>query len=242
MERHHIEIGETIATVIVDDEFVTLVEEAVIDSREHIESYISKHPEFGTSHNPIGAEATSPNIIQQMAAAGQQVGVGPMASVAGAIAEYVVEHVIAAGATHIIFDNGGDIAMYLNQPIIVGIYTGTRGPKDLGLRITQTRTKLGLCTSSATVGHSLSYGATDASIIYSENVTLADAAATALGNRVYCKDSYLIESSLMSIMVNGIRGAMVTIEDTIGVSGELPQIVRANVDFQLISKGGNYCG
>jgi len=211
----------------------------VLKAREYIQRYISHNPEFATSHYPVEVESRAPDIIQGMATAGHRVIVGPMASVAGAIAEYVVERIVAEGASHIIFDNGGDIAMYLEHPIIVGIYAGTHGPNNLGFKITQTKTKLGLCTSSATVGHSLSYGATDASIIYSEDVTLADAAATALGNAVSRKDPQLIESSLRRIMVDGIKGAMVIIDDTIGACGQLPQIVHANVDFQLISKGGN---
>ena len=239
MKRHHLQIGETIATVIVDSDYIPLVEELVQGAREQIENYIKLHPAFGTSHYPILVDQDAPILIQRMARAGHRVGVGPMASVAGAIAEYVVERIVAAGAPHIIFDNGGDIAMYLEHPIVAGIYTGTRGPNGLGFKITETKTMLGLCTSSATVGHSLSYGDTDASIVYSEDVTLADAAATALGNAVSHKDSHLIESSLTNIMIDGIKGAMVTIEDTVGACGHLPKIVRANVDFKLISKGGS---
>ena len=242
MNRHNLQIGETIATVIVNSQYVPLAEKAVHEAREQIETYISKHPSFGTSHHPVEVGADAPDIIQRMARASKRVGVGPMASVAGAIAEYAVEEMVSAGAPHAIFDNGGDIAMYLEHPIVAGIYTGTRGPNGLGFKITQTQTMLGLCTSSATVGHSLSYGDTDASIVYSEDVTLADAAATALGNAVSHKDSRMIESSLNNIMIDGVKGAMVTIEDTIGACGHLPTIVRANVDFQLISKGGNTLG
>jgi ApbE superfamily uncharacterized protein (UPF0280 family) len=238
MKRHHLQIGETIATVIAHPEYIPVAEKAIHEARFQIESYISQHPYFGTSHEPVEVGSGAPDIIKRMAEASQQVGVGPMASVAGAIAEYTVKQMIAAGASHAIFDNGGDIAMYLEYPIIAGIYTGSRGLNGLGLRITQTKTILGLCTSSATVGHSLSYGKTDASIIYSEDVILADAAATALGNAVSQKDTRLIESSLNKIMIDGIKGAMVTIEDTIGVCGHLPELVRANVDFELISKGG----
>jgi ApbE superfamily uncharacterized protein (UPF0280 family) len=238
MERHHLQIGETIATLVAHSKYVPLAEQAVQEVREQIETYISQDPSFGTSHEPVEVEPTAPTIIQRMAKTGHQVGVGPMASVAGAIAEYVVERLVAAGASHAIFDNGGDIAMYLEHPIVAGIYTGPRGPNGLGLKVTQTKTLLGLCTSSATVGHSLSYGNTDASIIYSEDVTLADAAATALGNAISQKATDMIESSLNNIMIEGIMGAMVTIEDTIGACGHLPELVRANVDFELISKGG----
>lgn len=242
MKRYNLQISETIASVIVDCEYIPLVEELVKEAREQVECYIKKHALFGTSHCPTQVDVDAPILIQRMAQAGLRVGVGPMASVAGAIAEYVVERIVSAGATHIIFDNGGDIAMYLEHPIVAGIYTGVCGPNNLGLEITQTKTILGLCTSSATVGHSLSYGDTDAAIIYSEDVTLADAAATALGNMVSQKDSQLIESSLTSIMIDGILGAMVMIEDRIGVCGHLPILVQANVDFDLISKGGNASG
>ena len=238
MGRHHLQIGETIATVIVDGKYLQLAEKAVFEARELIESYIHENPRFGKSHSPIEVDEKAPEIIKKMAASGKRVGVGPMASVAGAIAEYVVERLVADGARHVLFDNGGDIAMYLDHPIIAGIYAGTRGPTGLGLKISQTKKILGLCTSSARVGHSLSYGDADASIIYSDNVTLADAAATALGNAISCKDSGIIEASLNDIMNAGISGAMVAIEDMIGTCGELPQIVRAKVDYDLISKGG----
>ena len=241
MKRHHLEIGETIATVIADPEYIPVAEKAVHEARNQIENYISQHPYFGSSHAPVNVEPSAPNIIQRMAEASQQVGVGPMASVAGTIAEYAVKETVAKGASHVIFDNGGDIAMYLEHPIVAGIYTGSRGSNGLGLRITQTKTMLGLCTSSATVGHSLSYGKTDASIIYSEDVALADAAATALGNAVSQKDTSLIESSLNKIMIDGIKGAMVCIEDTIGICGHLPELVKANVDFELVTKGGMAC-
>ncbi|MFW9844471.1 MAG: UPF0280 family protein [Candidatus Thorarchaeota archaeon] len=238
MERYHLEIGETIATVIVDSKFIQLVEKAVFDARDEIESYIEDNPRFGTSHSPIEVEEDAPEIIKKMAKASSKVGVGPMAAVAGAISECVVERLVAAGAQHVIFDNGGDIAMYLDHPIVAGIYTGSRGPEDFGLKISQTKKVLGLCTSSGRVGHSLSYGDTDAAIIYSEDVALADAAATALGNSICCKDSKVIESSLSNILSTGVTGAMVAIEDLIGTCGKLPQIVRANVDYDLISKGG----
>ncbi len=238
MERHHLQIGETIATVVVDAEYIQLTEKAVFDARDQIESYIEIHPRFGTSHSPVEVEQDVPQIIQRMAEASRRAGVGPMASVAGAIAEYVVERLVSAGAQHVIFDNGGDIAMYLDHPIVVGIYTGSRGPDDFGFKISQTRKLLGLCTSSGRVGPSLSYGDTDASIVYSEDVPLADAAATALGNSIPFKDQGIIESSLSSILSASITGAMVTIEDMIGTCGQLPQIVRAKVDYDLISKGG----
>ncbi|TFG30901.1 UPF0280 family protein, partial [Candidatus Thorarchaeota archaeon] len=78
MKRHHLQIGETIATVIVDDRYHPLAEVAVREARKQIETYITQHPSFGTSHEPVEVEHDAPTIIQRMATAGQQVGVGPM--------------------------------------------------------------------------------------------------------------------------------------------------------------------
>jgi len=172
-----------------------------------------------------------------MANASEKAGVGPMAAVAGAIAQYATEYAVCAGAEHVVFENGGDIAMYLERPIVVGIYTGSRDSCGFAFRINQTGTMLGLCTSSATVGHSLSYGMTDASIVYSKDCALADASATALGNAITKDNQSIIETSLNGVMVPDVLGAMVIIKETIGTRGHLPEIVRARIEYSLISKG-----
>lgn len=237
MKRYQIRIHETIASVIVQPEYIPLIEDAVRDARGQIIDYIAQDSCFETSHLPLTITRDAPEVVRRMASASERTGVGPMAAVAGAIAQYATECVVNAGAKHVVFENGGDIAMYLEHPIVVGIYTGSQKPYGIGFRVTRTRTMMGLCTSSATVGHSLSYGMTDASIIYSEDCALADASATALGNAVTKNDLSLIESSLDGAMIPGVIGAMVFINDTIGTRGYLPEIVRARIDYSLISKG-----
>ncbi len=237
MKRHSITIDETIATVIVEDEFVFLASQAVREAREQLIDYIIETPEFESSLKPLSVSKRAPRLVRKMAQAGAALGVGPMAAVAGAIAEYVVEEIVMAGSDHVIFDNGGDIAMYLKEPIIAGIYTGSNGVEGLGLKITRTNEVLGLCTSSGTVGHSLSFGCSDAAIAFSRDVALADAAATALGNSVTTRDSDSIASAMRDVMVQDIESVMVIIGDAIGTCGRLPDIVRAHVDYNLISKG-----
>ncbi|MFW9885182.1 MAG: UPF0280 family protein [Candidatus Thorarchaeota archaeon] len=237
MSRHYLRIGETIAYVVADPEFFTVAEAAVKQARKDIIRYINFDPHFQFSLEPITVLDNSPDIVKRMAAAGARVGVGPMASVAGAIAQYAVEEMVASGATHILFDNGGDIAMYLDRPAVVGIYSGESGVDNLGIRFTTLDELQGVCTSSASIGHSLSLGRTDASIVFSKDVALADAAATALGNSVTEENKDQVSHALRTAMTEDIDGAIVIIGDTIGAAGNLPQIVRANVDYKLIARG-----
>ncbi|MFW9802642.1 MAG: UPF0280 family protein [Candidatus Thorarchaeota archaeon] len=223
--------------MVADPEFFTVAEAAVKQARKDIIRYINFDPHFQFSLEPITVLDNSPDIVKRMAAAGARVGVGPMASVAGAIAQYAVEEMVASGATHILFDNGGDIAMYLDRPAVVGIYSGESGVDNLGIRFTTLDELQGVCTSSASIGHSLSLGRTDASIVFSKDVALADAAATALGNSVTEENKDQVSHALRTAMTEDIDGAIVIIGDTIGAAGNLPQIVRANVDYKLIARG-----
>ncbi|MHA1925538.1 MAG: UPF0280 family protein [Candidatus Thorarchaeota archaeon] len=237
MSRHCLRIGETIANVVTDEAFFEIAETAVKEARKDIIEYIRLDPHFQFSMDPIGVPGHAPEIVKRMAAAGQRVGVGPMAAVAGAIAQCAVEAMVDRGATHVLFDNGGDIALYLDRPAVVGIYSGENGVDNLGIRYAATGELLGVCTSSATIGHSLSLGRTDASIVFSKDVALADAAATVLGNSITEEDKDQVSKALSNAMIDEIDGAMVIIGDIIGAAGELPPIVRASVDYNLIARG-----
>ena len=119
-----------------------------------------------------------------MSESAEKVGVGPMASVAGAIAEFVGNE-LSAYSAEVIVENGGDIYLKSLEKRIIGVYAGESPlTGKLGLEIDGEDTPLGVCTSSGTVGHSLSFGKADAVIVLSKSATLADAAATAIGNLV----------------------------------------------------------
>ncbi|TXT57812.1 MAG: hypothetical protein BAJATHORv1_10520 [Candidatus Thorarchaeota archaeon] len=237
MERYRISIGETYATLITAKDFVPLAEKTIRSARIALTEYIEKHPSFRTSMQPIAMDESAPPIVKHMIAASMKTQVGPMAAVAGAIAYEVVNTLVEAGANHIVFDNGGDIALYLQEPVIVGIYTGSQITSKYGFQVAVTNTILGICTSSATVGHSVSLGISDASIVVSDDVTLADAAATYLGNLVSVPMRESINQSLRTIMECGVEGAMVVVDELVGTAGNLPDIVRADVDYALISQG-----
>lgn len=237
MKRHEVRIKETIATIIADGRFISVAEVEIARQRSFIENYILEYPCFRTALEPYPVLPDAPEIIFRMADAAARVGVGPMAAVAGAVAEFALKAMIEAGATHAIVDNGGDIAMVLSQPIIVGIFTGPAKIKDIGLKFQPRPGIIGVCTSSGTVGHSLSFGQADAATVISSDVCLADAAATALGNAMKKNDSALIEEGMKNVQIEGIEGMLVIVDDTMAYCGNLPEIVKIKMDMEKISKG-----
>jgi len=158
---------------------------SVLKHRTPLEKYIEQHPLFLTTLEPYQAEEDAPLIIKEMARASQMAGVGPMAAVAGAIAEAVGRDLLAY-SPELIIENGGDIFLKTSKKRLVGLYAGQQSPFTgrIALEIRPEETPLGICTSSATVGHSLSLGSADAVVVLSPSTPLADAMATAIGNMV----------------------------------------------------------
>jgi ApbE superfamily uncharacterized protein (UPF0280 family) len=157
---------------------------AIIKHRKPLEEYIGSHPLFLHSLEPCSVEEDAPDIVKDMARAASTVGVGPMAAVAGAIAEAVGRDLLVY-SPEVTVENGGDIFMKVSRTSLIGIYAGVSPfTGKIALEIGHQETPLGICTSSGTVGHSLSLGAADAVIVLSHSAALADAAATAIGNKV----------------------------------------------------------
>jgi len=160
----------------------------VLKQRALLEGYIARHPGFLTALEPFAVGVDAPRIVREMADASAKVGVGPMAAVAGAIAEAVGRELLNY-SSEVIVENGGDVFLRLEKPRLIGIYAGDSPlTGKLALKIEPDDTPLGVCTSSGTVGHSLSFGLADAVIVLSPSAALADAAATAVGNLVKTAD------------------------------------------------------
>jgi len=192
----------------------------VLKYREILERYIEKHPDFLTSLKPIEVEPDAPLIIRDMALAAKKADVGPMAAVAGAVAQCVGEELLEY-STDVIIENGGDIYIKTTRNRIIGIFAGDSSLSDkLGLELRPSETPCGICTSSGTVGHSLSFGKADAVTIVAPSASLADAAATACGNIVQTAND--VESSLaLAANIEGITGAVIIIGDRVGAWGNL---------------------
>lgn len=235
--REHYQLRETIATIFAyEKSHIESAKESIREQRNLLEKFIQADPFFMLTLEPYDLEADdAPEIVQQMVKASAAFGIGPMSAVAGVIAKLSVEAMIQAGAVYAIVDNGGDISILNDQTVLVGIYAGTSPIKDLALEVPPRVEPLGICTSSGTVGPSISFGCADAALIVSKDPALADAAATALGNAVQPESS--LEDCFKAIDKSGIDGALVIRDEEMAVWGELPPIRRARVGAERITKG-----
>lgn len=161
---------------------------ALLTVRHTIETFIGLYPAFQDSLEPLFFDRDVPEITGRMLAAGQQWHVGPMAAVAGAVAEYVGRALLSK-SDDVIVENGGDIFMRTSEPVVLKLYAGEESPfKDrISFRIFA-EDGIGVCTSSKKVGPSLSFGMADAVVAMSDDTIIADAAATSLANRIKCPD------------------------------------------------------
>jgi ApbE superfamily uncharacterized protein (UPF0280 family) len=193
---------------------------SVLKHRVSLEAYIERHPLFLTTLTPYQAEAKAPAIVKEMARVSQLTGVGPMAAVAGAIAEAVGRDLLAF-SPEMIVENGGDIFLKTSKKRLVGIYAGQSSfTKKIALEIMPKETPLGIGSSSGTIGHSLSLGSADAVIAVSASAALADAAATALGNIVKAADD-IPQTIEEARGIEGLRGVVIIVGDKMGIWGKV---------------------
>jgi len=185
-----------------------------------LHSYISNHPNFRESLQPIEVDPDAAAIIRDMAHSTKKVNVGPMAAVAGAIAESVGRSLLRF-SNQVIVENGGDIFLSSKDTRIVGVYAGpSKFSEKMALEISPEQLPCGVCTSSGTVGHSLSFGKADAVVVISKSTSLADAAATAICNMVHKRED--IDRAINYAKgVGGIDGVLVIIADTFGAWGSI---------------------
>ncbi len=203
-------------------------EGALLSVREELEEYLERDPRFQTALVPHTLLPDAPPLVVEMAEAARACGVGPMAAVAGAVAERVGRTLLAE-SSQVIVENGGDIFLSTTRPRVAAVFAGSSPLTGrLGIRLTRTDQPLGLCTSSGTVGPSLSFGRADAAIILATSAALADAAATALGNRIQTADD--IERGLNAVRhTPGVLGAMAVVGESFGAWGEI-ELVRVSAE------------
>ncbi|MBO8138677.1 MAG: UPF0280 family protein [Desulfotomaculum sp.] len=196
------------------------VKKWVLKYRQQLERYIERDPLFATSLKPHSLLPGAPPIAKEMAEAAKLAGVGPMASVAGAFSQYVGRELMAV-SSEVIIENGGDIFLCSKVKRRIGIFAA-QSPftNRIALEITPDQTPLGICTSSGTVGHSLSFGRADAVVVLSSSALLADAVATAAANLVRNSDD-LLKAVEFAIDVPGIKGVLAIINDKMAVKGDI---------------------
>ena len=228
--RHHVRHSELTAyqvTVKETDLHVQTcgdhsqrVRDLILKHRGYLESYINAHPRFGQTLKPWTAAGPLPALVHAMIAAGATMGVGPMAAVAGALAAAVGRDLLAY-SPQVIIENGGDVFLKTAGTAVLGLYAGA-SPLSLkiGLKVDTRQHPLAVCTSSGTIGHSLSLGRADAVCVISESGGLADAAATALGNRIQSAED--IGDVLQAAgRIPQIKGVAAIVGETIGAWGDI---------------------
>ncbi len=213
-------VKETDLLVHATKPLEALTKELVLRHRGYIESFIKRCPEFFHALRPLPFEGPAPSIVRDMLAAAEKAGVGPMAAVAGAIAEHVGTALLSY-TDEVVIENGGDIYIKTNEPVTIGIFAGPSPLSlNIGLRISANRHPFGVCTSSGTVGHSLSFGKADAVCVVSGSCALADAMATAIGNRVTAKGE--IQRAIdFGRTIDGVTGLVVVMDDEMCIWGDL---------------------
>jgi ApbE superfamily uncharacterized protein (UPF0280 family) len=214
-------VRETDLLISTDTDLSSLALESVYKYRRFIEYYINIHPDFLTSLDPVPMDKFAPDIIGDMIEASFLYHVGPMASVAGAIAQYVGRDLLVS-SENVIVENGGDIFISLKRNARIGIFAGDSAfGFKVSLNIRSDEMPLGICTSSATVGPSLSLGSADAVCVKSDSAILADAAATAIGNIIKDKKDIKTAIRFAQHFDKSIRGVVIIIGDHLGAWGDI---------------------
>jgi ApbE superfamily uncharacterized protein (UPF0280 family) len=215
-----ITVQETDLSVYTNGLSADDVRDAVIVQRGYLENYIRRFPIFAQTLEPWREDSLAPPIVQDMIRAGKNAGVGPMAAVAGAIAERVGTDLLRR-TDEIIIENGGDIFIKTSHPLTVGIFAG-RSPLSMkiGIEIEVSEKSQAVCTSSGAVGPSLSKGRADAVSVVGSDCSMADAAATAIANRVSAVAD-IQQAIQWGRTIGGVEGILVIMADKVGVWGRM---------------------
>jgi uncharacterized protein len=216
-----VKVGETDLHILAESDVVKQATHSIIHYRTQIENYIVSKPSFLTSLKPLLSDPLAPPIVKEMLAAGACADVGPMAAVAGAIAGYVGNDLMAEGFNEISVENGGDVFLNRSKESVAAIFAGASPLSNrIGIKIPETMMPLGICTSSGTVGHSLSLGQADSVTVLSPSVAFADAVATRLGNEIK-KVEDLDHALAIAKGLSDIIGVVIVMGSKLGAWGDI---------------------
>jgi ApbE superfamily uncharacterized protein (UPF0280 family) len=207
---------------------ITTAKESIMHNYKELENYIQAHELFFFSFDPIPIP-DEPLVAKLMALAAQKANVGPMAAVAGVIAELAVADMQKVGCKVAVVENGGDIFAVSDRPIDVALSAGNETlSKRFGFRLTEF--PIGVATSSGRFSHAFSFGDAEAATVFCQNAGLADAAATAVGNVVTGDSETGIEAGLkMGLSISGVLGVFILYQGKVGTAGKIPQIIKIDL-------------
>ena len=203
------------------EEMKTIAFGKIKELRTRLDEYILSEPFFKKSLKPFQPSENAPIEAKEMAAAAEKAGIGPMSAVAGLFAREVGETFLQNfSIEEMVIENGGDIFALLKNELVLSVFAGESPLSErIGLVIPSEKSKLGICTSAGTVGPSLSFGKADAVVVICEDVLLADAFATAFGNKV--KSPNDVEKVInQAEKYPEILSMLIVCEDKVGIRGE----------------------
>jgi uncharacterized protein len=218
---------ESQCTIISDRQTaIEAAKESIKRNYGELEEYIKSNPKFNYTLKPLPAPE-KPLVAKLMAQAAQKADVGPMAAVAGVIADLAVEEMMRSGCEVAVVEDGGEISAKSNVPVDVAVGIGDEPlSKRFGFRLTEF--PIGLATSSGRFSHALSFGDAEAATVFCKNAGLADAAATAVGNVVKGEDAQTgIQAGIKKgFLIEGVEGVMIIYKGQVGTAGKIPQIIK----------------
>jgi ApbE superfamily uncharacterized protein (UPF0280 family) len=225
--KEHFTHKESQCTIISDQQkAIQAAVESIKRNYLELELYVRANPKFLYTLTPIEAPE-KPLVARVMALATHKANVGPMAAVAGAIADLAVEDMVRVGCEVAVVEDGGEISAASNSPVDVAVAAGEEPlSKRFGFRLTEF--PIGVATSSGRFSHALSFGDAEAAVVFCKDATLADAAATAVGNEVKGEDAEAgIQVGIKRGMsIEGVEGVLIVYKGEVGTAGRIPQIIK----------------
>jgi uncharacterized protein len=220
LEKFEVAYKETDLLILAEKNLTDQATTAAAKYHEQIAKYIAEKPDFQKSFRPVWVSPFAPQIIRKMAWAAFCCGVGPMAAVAGAVAEMVAGDLNSL-TKELIIENGGDNYIKSGKVRKVGIFAGPSPLSEkIALEIDPADTPCGICTSSGTVGPSFSFGKADAVCVVAKSAPLADAAATAIGNVVQDVDT-IKDGIKVAQRIRGLSGVLIIKGERMGIIGRI---------------------
>ncbi|MFH1857116.1 MAG: UPF0280 family protein [Candidatus Omnitrophota bacterium] len=222
--KFRVNIDETDILIFTETDFSELAYRFVRRLRYEIRKYIQLNFSFFKSLKPVNVDCNAPKIIQDMQRASLKAGVGPMAAVAGVIADYL-GGALSKKSKEVIVENGGDIYFASQKERLVKIYAGNSVLSGkIALNIKPEKSPLGICTSSKTIGHSMSFGIADAACVVAKSACTADAFATSIGNSIKS------EENLQGILekfnfTEDVFGAVVIVKEKLACIGDIELVM-----------------
>ncbi len=220
---------ETNCIIIADNQ--SAIDTAVSSIKHHrrqLEKYVRNHPKFLYSLQPLSVD-NGPRIVTLMAEASEKANVGPMAAVAGVLADLAVQDMILAGSKVAVVENGGEVSAFSNQSIDIALSAGDSPlSKEVGFRLEEF--PIGVATSSGLYSHALSFGEAEAVTIFAVNAGVADAVATAIGNLIKGNDYRgAIELGVTEALgIEEVKGVFLLYGGIVGKGGQIPQLIKVS--------------